>query len=420
MLTKTFKLTFADETYKVHYGLLDDIDYVTTIINELKGKDNSLIFMDLETTFGDNNENIIVLNKAKELDNKPILMQLKLPKSDKVFLVDFTRYFNYCTEQQQQQLIKFLQQYSIDTDNIEKKLLYTKGNFYNFRKLLDLFIKQNNQLVFHNGISFDIRVLYDFYSIFHKDFSDLLSYIKDNLLIDTMKIYKDKLQEPGEKKSNLKYLVKKYINYDLDKTYQKYDWTIRPIDKNALVYAAFDVIFLEKIYDKMMEEIKIKNEQRNQAVNNMDLKEMLMQHRMITEQINNLIEQIKPLEEQQKQIEKQIQDYMEVNQTEEVDTDFAVVTYKKTLRSKRIVDINNLVSKYINSKEQIDMLMKEVNLSLKKVEEFIKQNVLPEDVLQDQDVIKKVIEESASPKLKIKFKEPEPSADSNAESLTIL
>ena len=54
-------------------------------------------------------------------------------------------------------------------------------------------------------------------------------------------------------------LVFKILKIKLDKTFQYYDWTLRPISQNQLNYALNDVYYLRKIYFKIKQKLLIKN-----------------------------------------------------------------------------------------------------------------------------------------------------------------
>ena len=54
-------------------------------------------------------------------------------------------------------------------------------------------------------------------------------------------------------------LVLKLLKIKLDKTYQYYDWSLRPISQKQLTYALNDVYYLRKIYFKIEQKLKSKN-----------------------------------------------------------------------------------------------------------------------------------------------------------------
>ena len=94
--------------------------------------------------------------------------------------------------------------------------------------------------IFH-GSDYDIRSL-------HRDFG-----IKINGLFDTQLAG----MFLGIEKTGLDALVKKYFNIDLDKKYQKKDWSQRPLPEEMIEYAANDVKYLiplVEILKKKLEE----------------------------------------------------------------------------------------------------------------------------------------------------------------------
>ena len=54
-------------------------------------------------------------------------------------------------------------------------------------------------------------------------------------------------------------IVFNILKIKLDKTFQYYDWSLRPISQNQLNYALNDVYYLRKIYFKIEKKLKIKN-----------------------------------------------------------------------------------------------------------------------------------------------------------------
>ena len=54
-------------------------------------------------------------------------------------------------------------------------------------------------------------------------------------------------------------LVFKLLKIKLDKTFQYYDWSLRPISKDQLIYALNDVYYLRKIYFKIEKKLRSKN-----------------------------------------------------------------------------------------------------------------------------------------------------------------
>lgn len=85
--------------------------------------------------------------------------------------------------------------------------------------------------VFH-GADYDIRSLY-------RDFS-----LEVRNLFDTMFA----CQFLGEKEVGLAAVLKKRFGVELDKRYQKADWSRRPLDEGMIAYAAADTSFLVELY----------------------------------------------------------------------------------------------------------------------------------------------------------------------------
>ena len=53
-------------------------------------------------------------------------------------------------------------------------------------------------------------------------------------------------------------LVLKYCKKSIDKKYQYYDWSLRPLNSNQIAYALSDVSYLTKIYQSIILELKKK------------------------------------------------------------------------------------------------------------------------------------------------------------------
>ena len=58
-------------------------------------------------------------------------------------------------------------------------------------------------------------------------------------------------------------LVLKLLKIKLDKTFQYYDWSLRPINQNQLTYALNDVYYLRKLYFKIKQKLKNKIAREN-------------------------------------------------------------------------------------------------------------------------------------------------------------
>ncbi|MGA7827317.1 MAG: HRDC domain-containing protein [Geobacteraceae bacterium] len=92
--------------------------------------------------------------------------------------------------------------------------------------------------VFH-GADYDIRSL-------HRDFS-----LSVHNLFDTMIA----CQLLGEKEVGLAAVLKKRFGAELDKRYQKADWSRRPLDAGMITYAAADTLFLVDLYRQLEKEL---------------------------------------------------------------------------------------------------------------------------------------------------------------------
>jgi len=93
--------------------------------------------------------------------------------------------------------------------------------------------------IFH-GADYDIRSL-------HRDFS--LSVLN---LFDTMIA----CQLLGEKEVGLAAVLKKRFGAELDKRYQKADWSRRPLDEGMIAYAAADTSYLVALYRQLEQELE--------------------------------------------------------------------------------------------------------------------------------------------------------------------
>lgn len=92
--------------------------------------------------------------------------------------------------------------------------------------------------VFH-GADYDIRSL-------HRDFS-----LTVHNLFDTMIA----CQLLGEKEVGLAAVLRKRFGVELDKRYQKADWSKRPLDQGMIAYAAADTSFLVALYRQLEREL---------------------------------------------------------------------------------------------------------------------------------------------------------------------
>ena len=93
--------------------------------------------------------------------------------------------------------------------------------------LKPLFSNPGIRKVFH-GADYDIRSLY-------RDFNISVSHLFDTELASRFL---------GFKESGLQSVLKMFFNVDIDKKYQKKDWSKRPLSKEMTAYASTDVIYL--------------------------------------------------------------------------------------------------------------------------------------------------------------------------------
>ncbi|MGD2030294.1 MAG: HRDC domain-containing protein [Desulfobacterales bacterium] len=96
--------------------------------------------------------------------------------------------------------------------------------------LKPLFSNPDIKKIFH-GADYDVRSLF-------RDFS-----IEINNLFDTELAFRFL----GIKETGLEAIVEKYLNINLDKRYQKKDWSQRPLPREMIDYAAGDVKYLLKL-----------------------------------------------------------------------------------------------------------------------------------------------------------------------------
>jgi ribonuclease D len=92
--------------------------------------------------------------------------------------------------------------------------------------------------VFH-GADYDIRSL-------HRDFSLTVKNLFDTMIA---------CQLLGEKEVGLAAVLKKRFGAELDKRYQKADWSRRPLDSGMIAYAAADTSFLVALYQQLEQEL---------------------------------------------------------------------------------------------------------------------------------------------------------------------
>ena len=119
--------------------------------------------------------------------------------------------------------------YAIDPNKIENLSLLKK-------------ILRNNSIlkVFHSPRQ-DIEVFFNLFGFLPNNIFD--TQIAFSFMCQEYQISYDKL-------------VFKLLKIKLDKTFQYYDWSLRPISQNQLTYALNDVYYLRKIYFKIEQKLK--------------------------------------------------------------------------------------------------------------------------------------------------------------------
>lgn len=108
----------------------------------------------------------------------------------------------------------------------------------NMQPLCDILENPRIMKVFHD-VNFDFRILNAQYNCTPKNTFDT-------------KIAADVL---GREKPSFDVLIREFFNTGIQTKGQKADWTKRPIPKNLLEYAAFDVLHLLQLKDKLIEEL---------------------------------------------------------------------------------------------------------------------------------------------------------------------
>ena len=104
--------------------------------------------------------------------------------------------------------------------------------------LKSLFVNRQIQKIFH-GADYDIRSLY-------RDFK-----IKVNNLFDTELASRFL----GIRETGLEAILKKFFHIDLNKKYQKKDWSKRPLPREMIDYAARDTIHLLPLFEILKKEL---------------------------------------------------------------------------------------------------------------------------------------------------------------------
>jgi len=132
-------------------------------------------------------------------------------------------------------------------------------------------------------IKFGQSILNDFHEL-NQSYTYMTCFNEIYSIIDTHQLIKF-IDKSNFNQISLKNLIKKYLNLNLIKIYQLSDWSIRPLSKEQLHYAACDSLVLLRLYDKLIYEIElnlnlINND--NIELNKMILKESKTHHTKIS------------------------------------------------------------------------------------------------------------------------------------------
>lgn len=105
--------------------------------------------------------------------------------------------------------------------------------------LLELIQDKSIEIVFHDA-DFDIR-------LFHREHGIRIAPIFDTRIA---------AQLIGEEHFSLASLLEKYLGHKLDKKFQKADWSMRPLPRDMLDYAACDTHFLLELRSVLLDRLK--------------------------------------------------------------------------------------------------------------------------------------------------------------------
>ncbi|KAK6359602.1 exosome nuclease subunit [Orbilia brochopaga] len=113
-------------------------------------------------------------------------------------------------------------------------------------------LKLRDELEVLNEVFTDPKII----KVFHGAFMDMIWLQRDlNLYVVGLFDTYDAARSLGFAGHSLAFLLKKYINFDADKSYQLADWRVRPIPQDMLDYARSDTHFLLYVYDNMRNEL---------------------------------------------------------------------------------------------------------------------------------------------------------------------
>ncbi|KAF3923394.1 hypothetical protein ABW21_db0205679 [Orbilia brochopaga] len=113
-------------------------------------------------------------------------------------------------------------------------------------------LKLRDELEVLNEVFADPKII----KVFHGAFMDMIWLQRDlNIYVVGLFDTFDAARSLGLAGHSLAFLLKKYIEFDADKSYQLADWRIRPIPQDMLDYARSDTHFLLYVYDNMRNEL---------------------------------------------------------------------------------------------------------------------------------------------------------------------
>jgi ribonuclease D len=130
----------------------------------------------------------------------------------------------------------------IQISSLEKNYIVDILNLTEFKCLINILENKKIQKIFH-GLDFDFRILNHELGCIPKNVFD--TQIAALLL--------------GKNDIGLGALIKEYFDVEKIKKFQKADWTRRPLTEEMLNYAAGDTIYLIKLRDFLVKELKQKN-----------------------------------------------------------------------------------------------------------------------------------------------------------------
>ena len=123
-----------------------------------------------------------------------------------------------------------------------KNLVLDPLEIQDMSPLQPIFLRRDILKIFH-GADYDIRSLY-------RDFK-----IKVNNLFDTELASRFL----GFRETGLEAVLNKYFNIELNKKYQKKDWSKRPLPQAMLDYAARDALYLVPLANMLEDELRTKD-----------------------------------------------------------------------------------------------------------------------------------------------------------------